>query len=202
MATEFKAKGYSVKDAFDHLDTNTSGTITLGELADAFKVMKLQLSSQTLKNILHLFDVNGDNCISLEEFEKQMSKYMGGSAVTGRAEFITNSKQITGNIIPDKMKEDLVQDMLREQKGKVKFEDFSLKTSALTGAEKTRKEQMLLDQIKRGELASEILNGELKLQFEEGVDLLTVPGKTVPYISLVVVSYTAAEGRSEQILNS
>lgn len=202
MATEFKAKGYSVKDAFDHLDTNTGGTITLGELADAFKVMKLQLSSQTLKNILHLFDVNGDNCISLEEFEKQMSKYMGGSAVTGRAEFITNSKQITGNIIPDKMKEDLVQDMLREQKAKVKFEDFSLKTSALTGAEKTRKEQMLLDQIKRGELASEILNGELKLQFEEGVDLLTVPGKTVPYISLVVVSYTAAEGRSEQILNS
>jgi hypothetical protein len=100
------------------------------------------------------------------------------------------------------MKEDLVQDMLREQKAKVKFEDFSLKTSALTGAEKTRKEQMLLDQIKRGELASEILNGELKLQFEEGVDLLTVPGKTVPYISLVVVSYTAAEGRSEQILNS
>jgi len=95
LATEFKAKGYSVKDAFDHLDTNTSGTITLGELADAFKVMKLQLSSQTLKNILHLFDVNGDNCISLEEFEKQMSKYMGGSAVTGRAEFITNSKQIT-----------------------------------------------------------------------------------------------------------
>ena len=131
-----------------------------------------------------------------------MSKYMGSSAVTGRAEFITNSKQITGNIIPDKMKEDLVQDMLREQKAKVKFEDFSLKTSALTGAEKTRKEQMLLDQIKRGELASEILNGELKLQFEEGVDLLTVPGKTVPYISLVVVSYTAAEGRSEQILNS
>lgn len=76
--------------------------------------MKLQLSNQTLKNILHLFDVNGDNCISLDEFEKQMSKYMGGSAVSGRADFISNSKQITGSIIPEKMKEELVVDMMKE----------------------------------------------------------------------------------------
>lgn len=63
---------------------------------------------------MHLFDVNGDNSISLDEFEKQMSKYMGGSAVRGRADFITNSKQITGTIIPEKMKEELVDDMKRE----------------------------------------------------------------------------------------
>lgn len=41
LAAEFKAKNYSIKDAFDHLDTNTGGTITLAELSDAFKVMKL-----------------------------------------------------------------------------------------------------------------------------------------------------------------
>lgn len=45
LAAEFKTKGYSIKDAFDHLDTNTGGTITLGELSDALKVMKLQLSN-------------------------------------------------------------------------------------------------------------------------------------------------------------
>ena len=114
LAAEFKAKNYSIKDAFDHLDTNTGGTITLAELSDAFKVMKLQLSNQTLKNILHLFDTNGDNCISVDEFEKQMTKYMGGSAVSGRADFITNSNQITGKIIPEKMKEELVDDMKKE----------------------------------------------------------------------------------------
>jgi hypothetical protein len=43
-----------------------------------------------------------------------MSKYMGGSAVSGRADFITNSKQITGTIISEKMKEELVDDMKRE----------------------------------------------------------------------------------------
>jgi hypothetical protein len=31
-------------------------------------------------NILHLFDTNGDNSIQLEEFERQMTKYMGGVA--------------------------------------------------------------------------------------------------------------------------
>lgn len=163
LAAEFKAKGYSIKDAFDHLDTNTGGTITLGELSDALKVMKLQLSNQTLKNILHLFDVNGDNCISLDEFERQMSKYMGGSAVNGRADFINNSKQITGNIISEKMKEDLVDDMKREQKSKVKFEDFSLKAPAGSAVDKNKKEQMLIEQLKRGELAVELINGELKL---------------------------------------
>ena len=47
-----------------------------------------------------------------------------------------------------------------------------------------------------------MINGELKLQFEEGIDLLTVTGKTVPYIALNIVNYTAAEGRMEQTLNS
>lgn len=61
---------------------------------------------------------------------------------------------------------------------------------------------MLIDQLKRGELAVELINGELKLQFEEGLDLLTIPGKTVPYIALNIVNYTATEGRMEQTLNS
>jgi hypothetical protein len=56
---------------------------------------------------------------------------------------------------------------------------------------------MIIDQLKKGELAVEMINGELKLQFEEGIDLLTVPGKTVPYIALNIVNYTASEGRME-----
>ena len=69
-----------------------------------------------------------------------MSKYLGGSAVSGRADFISNSKQITGNIIPEQMKEDLVNDMKKEEKQKVKFEDFSLKGPTGTAADKNKKE--------------------------------------------------------------
>jgi malonyl CoA-acyl carrier protein transacylase len=56
---------------------------------------------------------------------------------------------------------------------------------------------MIIEQLKKGELAVELINGELKLQFEEGLDLLTVAGKAVPYIALNIVNYTAAEGRME-----
>lgn len=61
---------------------------------------------------------------------------------------------------------------------------------------------MIIEQLKKGELVVELINGELKLQFEEGLDLLTVAGKAVPYIALNIVNYTAAEGRMEQTLNS
>jgi|LauGreDrversion4_2_1035121.scaffolds.fasta_scaffold402132_1 hypothetical protein len=92
--------------------------------------------------------------------------------------------------------------MKKEEKQKVKFEDFSLKGPTGTAADKNKKEQMILDQLKKGELAVELINGELKLQFEEGIDILTVAGKTVPYIAINIVNYTAAEGRTEQTLNS
>jgi hypothetical protein len=53
--------------------------------------------------------------------------------------------------------------MKKEEKQKVKFEDFSLKGPTGTAADKNKKEQMILDQLKKGELAVELINGELKL---------------------------------------
>ncbi len=43
LAQEFKSKGYSLQDAFAHLDTNESGTITAKELQDALKAMKIEI---------------------------------------------------------------------------------------------------------------------------------------------------------------
>ncbi len=62
--------------------------------------------------------------------------------------------------------------MKKEEKKKIVFEDFSLKSPAISGDEAKKREQLIIDQIKKGELVSEVINGELKLQFEEGVDLL------------------------------
>ena len=55
--------------------------------------MKIELGMPFIMNILHLFDTSGDNRISLEEFEAQMSKYMGGTAI-GRIDKITSASQI------------------------------------------------------------------------------------------------------------
>jgi Ca2+-binding EF-hand superfamily protein len=38
--------------------------------------MQVDVGAQTLKNLVKMFDTNGDNAIDLNEFEKQMSKYM------------------------------------------------------------------------------------------------------------------------------
>ena len=58
LANEFKSKGLSLQDAFDKLDSNESGTVSLEELEDAFKALKIQLSAQIIKNIMSLFDTN------------------------------------------------------------------------------------------------------------------------------------------------
>lgn len=73
------------------------------------------------------------------------------------------------------------------------FEDFKLKTADPEEAKK--KEQLVLEQLRKGELAAEIITGELKLQFEEGVGLLAVSGKEVAVIGINITNYTA-EGKS------
>ena len=54
--------------------------------------------------MLKLFDVDGDNQISLEEFEKQMSKYLD----TGKVNVPTDIKQIDSKIISDELKQELI----------------------------------------------------------------------------------------------
>ena len=105
LASEFISKGFSIQDAFAFLDTNDSGTITASELQNALKAMKIEISKQLLMNMLHLFDTNGDNSIQLDEFERQMSKYMGGN---GR---LQPTKDIESKIIPEQMKKDLIKEM-------------------------------------------------------------------------------------------
>lgn len=43
------------------MDDNGSGTITFKELQDAFRSMKIEVGIQIQRNVLKLFDVDGDN---------------------------------------------------------------------------------------------------------------------------------------------
>lgn len=92
--------------------------------------MKIEIGKRDLMNVLHLFDTNGDNSIDLAEFERQMAKYMGGYA-TGKIQEITSAKDIDSKIIPEQLKQELVEDMRKEQKKTVKYEDFGFKAPAL-----------------------------------------------------------------------
>jgi len=64
-------------------------------------------------------------------------------------------------------------------------------------AESKRKEQALIDAIKKGTVQPEVINGELKLQIEEGIGLITIAGNTVPYLGLNIVNYSNDGQRSE-----
>ena len=112
-------------------------------------------------NILHLFDTSGDNSISLEEFERQMSKFMGGTAI-GRIEVPTADK-IESKIIPEAMKKELAADLAKEAKQKANFEDFGFKNVSVN--DNKLKEQKIIEDLKNGSLVPEMICGELKLQF-------------------------------------
>lgn len=141
LAAEFKQKGYSLQDAFAHMDTNQSGFITLEELEDAFKAMKLQIGTQTVKNILNLFDTSKDNQISLAEFERQLAPFLGAAA-TGRIESLTVDK-LQSRLITEDLKKELVAEMRQEQKKKVNYEDFALK-GVVDKKQNAQKEQLVI----------------------------------------------------------
>jgi Ca2+-binding EF-hand superfamily protein len=102
--------------------------------------MKLQVGTQTIKNILNLFDTSKDNQISLGEFEKQLGPFLG-SAATGRVQALTVDK-IQSKVISEDMKKELVAEMRQEQKKKVQYEDFSLKPAV--DAKQVRQKELLI----------------------------------------------------------
>ena len=56
------------KRAFRELDADDSGYIDSREFSSAMKHMGLRLSSAELRQIMNLFDANGDDRISYREF--------------------------------------------------------------------------------------------------------------------------------------
>ncbi|CDW84796.1 ankyrin repeat [Stylonychia lemnae] len=196
LANEFRSKGYGIQEAFQHLDDNRSGTITFAELQDAFKAMKIEVSIQIQRNVLKLFDKDGDNMISLEEFEKQMSKYLD----TGKAFVPQDIKDIQSTKISDQMKKELVEEMKQEVKQKVNYDDYGFKPFEID--EYKKKEQLIIEALKNGKLPVENISGEIKVQFDEGLNLISVPGKGIPIIGLNLVSYTQDGQKVEQQLYS
>ena len=131
-----------------------------------------------------MFDVDGDNQISLIEFEKQMSKYLD----TGKVKVPQTIAEIDSKIISDEMKKELVLEMQAEVKKTVDFESFSLKP--LGADDLKKKEALILEALRKGQLPEEKISGEVKIQFDEGTNLMSIVGKAIPLIGITITSYT------------
>lgn len=62
--------------AMKYLDEDGSGSITRGELDDAFKTMNVPINIALRNNLFSILDKNNDGDISLEEFEAVFGEYM------------------------------------------------------------------------------------------------------------------------------
>ena len=73
--------------------------------------MKVEIGQAILKNLVKLFDEDGDGRISLIEFEKIMSKHID----TGEVE-VPKVDEIDSKKISKETKEELVEELKEEQK--------------------------------------------------------------------------------------
>lgn len=65
-----------MQSAFQLIDSNKDGKVSIEKFREALIAMKIEFGEVYLKNIIKMFDEDGDSYISLIEFEKQMSKYL------------------------------------------------------------------------------------------------------------------------------
>jgi len=90
--------------------------------------------------VLCLFDTDHDNRISLEELEKQIAPFMGvGRVQTLKVEDLKSAK------MDEETKQALVEDMEKEQKKKVAYEDFALKDVSVKDSK--LKDQLILESL-------------------------------------------------------
>jgi calcium-dependent protein kinase len=66
----------SLRQAFEIIDKDGSGTITVDELKATFESQGTQKDQQLWKEIMKEVDVNGDGEISYQEFTDGMRKFM------------------------------------------------------------------------------------------------------------------------------
>jgi len=62
-----------VKEAFDSIDTDGNGFISVGEMDTLFKSLGYELTAEQLKEELAKVDLNSDGKISLDEFKQMLA---------------------------------------------------------------------------------------------------------------------------------
>jgi len=82
VAKLIKDAGFTLETAMNYFDDDNSGWLSRDEFNEGFKRMKVTLNEALLKNLFVILDANGDNEITITEFEAVFGKYLNaGGAV-------------------------------------------------------------------------------------------------------------------------
>lgn len=129
-------------EAFDRVDTNKDGKISVQELGEVMTQMGKNLSEEELKAVIAGVDSDGDGAINFEEFMGAMEKVKSpsrGNEQELRAVFSVFDQNGDGHITIEELKQAMTQlgeklsqeeldAMIREadvdQDGKVNYEEF------------------------------------------------------------------------------
>lgn len=163
----------NMESVFAYLDDDGSGTIGRDELNKGFQRMKISVGPALLKGLFVLLDKDGDNEISMEEFEVVFAPYLnkGGPVKEVTAEELEN--EITG--IDKETAKDLAKQMKTEIKTKQEYVDQKLE--AATDEDLQQREQQRIQQINDGTLPKKEIGGELEVRLVKGRNFIDVPGK-------------------------
>ena len=68
IIAKFAEKGYDAEGAFDMLDDNGDGVLTIQEIKDGMKMHKIELSDDQWDKFLSIIDANSDGVLDFDEW--------------------------------------------------------------------------------------------------------------------------------------
>ncbi|KAH9121846.1 hypothetical protein AeMF1_006598 [Aphanomyces euteiches] len=69
------SKDQLIKEVFDMIDTDGSGSITVDEFVAIFKTLGQSLNHDDVRELVYQMDRNNDGKVDLDEFEKMLQKH-------------------------------------------------------------------------------------------------------------------------------
>lgn len=171
VADKMTKSGYDLQQAMRYFDTDGSGQITREELKDGFDNMNIALSEGQRNNLFVILDGNGDNEISVTEFEAVFGQYLGAGGPVQDVE----AEDLANEVIDEEMAADLAKNLKAEQKQAVVYSDQKLE--AKTDEELAEIEEQRVQDIKAGNIPDKKASGELIFKIDKGDRLPELPGK-------------------------
>lgn len=105
-----------------YFDADGSGVITREELKEGFDNMNIPLNEGLRNNLFVILDGNGDNEISVTEFEAVFGKYLGAGGPVQDVE----AEDLENELIDEETAADLAKNMKSEQKQAQVYTDQKL----------------------------------------------------------------------------
>ena len=172
IATYLDKQEKSIDWLFSFYNTDQDEFLSDTEFFAMLEKLHINVNRQLQRMLYAMFDEDKSGTISKEEFKKKLAPY------TKKAEM--KVEQIADTGIKDK--EELVEMYNEEIRDKAVFEDFGFSPSDVD--ELKRREAETIELIKKGELPTEEIKGEVQIKLLNFENLTRVEGKPVVYYKI------------------